>query len=46
MQLALTMEHEKVADLLEKTLSEEEETDDNLTEIAETLINFEAEEEN
>ncbi|QLL57906.1 MULTISPECIES: ferritin-like domain-containing protein [Empedobacter] len=45
-QLALTMEHEKVADLLEKTLSEEEETDDNLTEIAETLINFEAEEEN
>ncbi|MGV0919252.1 DUF892 family protein [Empedobacter falsenii] len=45
-QLALTMEHEKIADLLEKTLSEEEETDDNLTEIAETLINFEAEEEN
>ncbi len=45
-QLAITMEHHKVAELLEKTLIEEEETHDNLTEIAETLINFEAEEEN
>ncbi|HJD86521.1 ferritin-like domain-containing protein [Empedobacter stercoris] len=42
-QLAITMEHHKVAELLEKTLVEEEETDDDLTDIAETLINFEAE---
>lgn len=45
-QLALTMEHDKVADLLEKTLEEEEDTDFLLTEIAETSINIEAEEEN
>jgi ferritin-like metal-binding protein YciE len=44
-QLALTMKHDKIADLLEKTLFEEEETDYNLTDIAETSINFEAEEE-
>jgi len=44
-QLAITMGHDKVADLLEKTLQEEEDTDDNLTEIAETFINFDAEQE-
>ncbi|CEJ70150.1 hypothetical protein BN1195_02455 [Chryseobacterium oranimense G311] len=44
-QLAITMGHDKVADLLEKTLQEEEDTDYNLTEIAETFINFDAEEE-
>lgn len=44
-QLAVTMKHDKAADLLEKTLEEEEETDLNLTDIAETSINFEAEQE-
>lgn len=44
-QLALTMGHDKAADLLERTLQEEEDTDYNLTEIAETYINFEAEQE-
>lgn len=44
-QLAITMGHDKVADLLEKTLQEEEDTDYNLTEIAETSINFDAEQE-
>lgn len=44
-QLALTMGHDKAADLLERTLQEEEDTDYNLTEIAETYINFEAEHE-
>jgi len=44
-QLAITMDHRKIADILEKTLEEEEETDQLLTEIAETSINFEAEEE-
>ncbi|MBT2620111.1 ferritin-like domain-containing protein [Chryseobacterium sp. ISL-6] len=44
-QLAITMGHDKVADLLEKTLQEEEDTDYNLTEIAETFINFDAEHE-
>lgn len=45
-QLAITMEHHKVAEILEKILEEEEETDQILTDIAETSINFEAEEEN
>ena len=45
-QLALTMGHDKAADLLEKTLQEEEDTDYNLTEIAENYINFDAEQEN
>ncbi len=45
-QLAITMGHDKVADLLETTLQEEEDTDYNLTEIAETSINFDAEQEN
>ncbi len=44
-QLAVTMKHHKVADILEKTLQEEEDTDLLLTEIAETSINMEAEEE-
>ncbi len=44
-QLAITMGHDKAADLLETTLQEEEDTDYNLTEIAETYINFDAEQE-
>ncbi|MCQ9634264.1 ferritin-like domain-containing protein [Chryseobacterium sp. WG14] len=44
-QLAITMGHDKAADLLEKTLQEEEDTDYNLTEIAETFINLDAEQE-
>jgi len=44
-QLAITMGHDKAADLLEKTLQEEEDTDYNLTEIAETNINFDAQQE-
>jgi ferritin-like metal-binding protein YciE len=44
-QLAITMGHDKAADLLERTLQEEEDTDYNLTEIAETSINFDAEQE-
>lgn len=42
-QLAISMGWEKIADLLEKTLEEEEETDLNLTDIAEAYINLEAE---
>jgi len=45
-QLAITMNLERVADILDKTLQEEEETDRKLTEIAESSINLEAEEEN
>jgi len=45
-QLAITMGHYKAADLLEKAVQEEEETDEDLTEIAETFINFDAEQEN
>jgi ferritin-like metal-binding protein YciE len=44
-QLAITMGLHRVADVLEKTLTEEEQTDSLLTEIAETYINIEAEEE-
>lgn len=44
-QLAITMGHDKAADLLERTLQEEEDTDYELTEIAETYINFDAEQE-
>lgn len=44
-QLAITMGHDKAADLLERTLQEEEDTDADLTEIAETAINFDAEQE-
>ena len=45
-QLAITMGLNRAADLLEKTLDEEEEADELLTHIAETYINIEAEEEN
>ncbi|RZJ31392.1 MAG: DUF892 family protein, partial [Flavobacterium sp.] len=41
-QLALTLNHDDVADLLDKTLQEEEETDADLTDIAESFINFQA----
>lgn len=41
-QIALTLEMNEIANLLEKTLQEEEDTDYNLTEIAESFINFEA----
>lgn len=44
-QLAITMKHQKIANILEKILQEEEETDMLLTDIAETSINMEAEEE-
>src|SRR5258705_6991641 len=44
-QLALTMGLDRAADLLDKTLSEEEDTDKKLTRIAERHINIEAEEE-
>ena len=45
MQLALTMELHRPADILDKTLMEEEDTDALLTEIAENYINVRAEEE-
>jgi len=44
-QLALTMQLNRAADLLDKTLTEEEETDALLTDIAENYINIEAEQE-
>jgi ferritin-like metal-binding protein YciE len=44
-QLAITMGLHRVAEILDKTLNEEEETDALLTEVAETYINIEAEEE-
>lgn len=44
-QIAITLGHDKVADLLETTLDEEEETDEILTEIAEEHVNFEAKKE-
>ncbi len=44
-QIAITLDYDKVADLLEATLDEEEETDYLLTQIAEEHINFEAAEE-
>jgi ferritin-like metal-binding protein YciE len=44
-QLAITMRLQRAAEILEKTLTEEEETDSLLTEIAETYINIEAQEE-
>ena len=44
-QLALTMGLHRAADILDKTLLEEEDTDALLTEIAENYINIEAEEE-
>lgn len=44
-QLAITLGFDKIADLLERTLEEEEETDQDLTFIAENHINPEAEKE-
>ncbi len=44
-QLALTMNLREVADLLDTTLMEEEDTDYNLTQIAEAHINMDAEHE-
>lgn len=41
-QFAITMELDKVAQMLEDTLDEEEETDSTLTDIAEEFINIEA----
>jgi ferritin-like metal-binding protein YciE len=41
-QFAITMELDKVANMLEDTLDEEEETDSDLTDIAEEFINLEA----
>jgi len=43
--LAITMGMERAADILDKTLAEEEDTDQLLTDIAETYINVEAEHE-
>ena len=43
--LALTLGKNRAAGLLDKTLQEEEETDHRLTDIAESYINFQAEEE-
>jgi ferritin-like metal-binding protein YciE len=44
-QLAVTLGYNKAADLLQKTLEEEKETDVMLTDIAENSINYEAAEE-
>jgi ferritin-like metal-binding protein YciE len=44
-QLALTLNYNKAANLLNKTLAEEEETDEKLTDVAESYINFEASQE-
>jgi ferritin-like metal-binding protein YciE len=44
-QLALTMKLDRAAELLNKTLKEEEDTDELLTDIAEGFINVEAEQE-
>jgi ferritin-like metal-binding protein YciE len=44
-QLAITMGMNRAAELLDKTLKEEEETDSMLTDIAESHINVEAEQE-
>lgn len=41
-EIALTIKEHKAADLLQKTLDEEEDIDHRLTEIAESHINFEA----
>ncbi|HEX6845629.1 MAG TPA: ferritin-like domain-containing protein [Chitinophagaceae bacterium] len=44
-QLAITLGRNRAASLLDKTLQEEEDTDRLLTDIAESYINFQAEEE-
>ena len=41
-QLARTLNHEDVAEILEKTLSEEKEADKLLTSVAENSVNYEA----
>ena len=43
--MAITLGKNRAASLLDKTLQEEEDTDRHLTDIAESYINFEAEEE-
>lgn len=44
-QLAVTMDFHRAAEILDKTLQDEEETDRDLTRIAESYINLEAERE-
>lgn len=44
-QLAKTMGHDDIAELLAQTLEEEKETDEKLTQLAENNINWEAEQE-
>jgi len=44
-QLAIVLGQEEIADLLNQTLEEEKKTDDDLTEIAEHHVNWEAEKE-
>jgi len=44
-QIALTLGESEIAEILDRTLEEEEETDMNLTDIAESSINFSAQEE-
>ena len=45
-QLAKTLGHNDIADLLVPTLNEEKEADEKLTDIAENSINYEASLEN
>lgn len=45
LQLAITMNMDRAAEILDKTLTEEKETDELLTDIAESYINVEAEHE-
>lgn len=44
-QLAKTLSHDDVAELLEQTLAEEKEADELLSSIAENNVNYEAAEE-
>ncbi|GEM_PF-1196433 len=44
-QIAITLAIDQVADIFERTLQEEEETDETLTDIAESHINPQAEKE-
>jgi ferritin-like metal-binding protein YciE len=44
-QLAKTLGHDDIADILEKTLSEEKDADELLTSVAENNVNYEASEE-
>jgi len=45
-QLAITMGLNKAADILDETLMEEDNTDKQLTDIAENFVNIEADQEN